>query len=150
MKIPVDSITVEHIKDTWLDKFKDKVRKLRLSKDMDGVNLYSLQNINYSVWPVVVINNNIPPWLSKKNENLMLAFIVLGRRHVKNMEVYLQPLIDEFKQLWERIHVYVYTCIKIHSNREVFYVVWHMAYMAHKYSGLGVCSGKHVHWFFVL
>lgn len=62
---------------------------------MDNVNPYSLQNTNYFFWHVVVINNNIPPWLSVKNEHLMLALIVRGRREVDDMEVYLQPLIDE-------------------------------------------------------
>ena len=38
-----------------------------------------------------------------KNEDLMLSLIVPGRRQVKNMDVYLQPLIDEFNQLWEGI-----------------------------------------------
>ena len=70
---------------------------------MDGVNLHSLQNTNYFVWLVVVINNNIPPWLSVKNEHLMLTLIVPGRRQVKGMDIYLQPLIGEFKQLWEGI-----------------------------------------------
>ena len=73
---------------------------------MDGVNSYSLQNTNYYVYLVAVINNNIPPWLSMKNEHFMLALIVPVRRHVKNMDVYLQPLFDVFKQLWEGIHVY--------------------------------------------
>jgi len=36
----------------------------------------------------------------------MLALIVPGRRQVKNMDVYLQPLVDEFKELWKAIHVY--------------------------------------------
>lgn len=36
----------------------------------------------------------------------MLALIVLGIRKVKNMDVYIQPLLDEFKELWEGIHVY--------------------------------------------
>ena len=36
----------------------------------------------------------------------MLALIVLSRRQVKNMDVYLQPLIDEFKQLREGVQVY--------------------------------------------
>jgi hypothetical protein len=55
---------------------------------------------------VVVINKNTPPWFSVKNEHLMFDLIVLGRRQVKRMYVYLQPLIDEFKKLWEGIHVY--------------------------------------------
>ena len=36
----------------------------------------------------------------------MLALIVLGRRQVKNMDVYLQPLVDELKELWDGINVY--------------------------------------------
>ena len=89
---------MEHIEDTWPDKFKDEVQSLELSIDMDGVNLYSLQNTNYDVLPMVVINNNIPLWLSMKKEHLMLALIVPNRRQVKNMDVYLQPLIDEFNK----------------------------------------------------
>lgn len=73
---------------------------------MDGVNQYSLQNTNYSIWPVVVINKNIPPWLSMKNEHLMLAHTVPSRRQVKNIDVYLQPLVDEFKGLWDGTHMH--------------------------------------------
>ena len=74
-------------------------------------------------WPVVVINNNIPPWLSMKNEHLMLALIVPSRRQVKNMDVYLQPLVDELKELWDGINVY-YVSRPIAA--EEFYIVWHM------------------------
>jgi hypothetical protein len=97
---------MKHIENTWIEKFKDEVRSLRLSIAMDGVNPYSIQNTNYYVWPVVVINKNIPPWLSVKNEHLMLALIVPSRRQVNNMDVYLQPLVDELKELWEGICVY--------------------------------------------
>jgi hypothetical protein len=46
---------------------------------MDEVYMYSLQNTKYSIWLVVVINNNISPWLFVKNENILLALVVLGR-----------------------------------------------------------------------
>ena len=81
---------MKYIEDTWPKKFKDEVQSLRLGITMHGVKPYSLHNTKYSVWLVVVINNNIPPWLSVKNEHLMLALIVLRRRQVKNMDVYLQ------------------------------------------------------------
>jgi hypothetical protein len=32
----------------------------------------------YSVWPVFVIDNNLPPWMSIKREHIMLAMIVPG------------------------------------------------------------------------
>ena len=36
----------------------------------------------------------------------MLDFIVSSRRQVKNMDVYLQPSMDELKELQEGIYVY--------------------------------------------
>ena len=80
---------MKHIEDTWPDKFKDEVHKLRLSIAIDGVNPYSQLDNTYTIWDVVVINNNIPSWLSIKNGHLMLALIVPGRIQVKNMDVYL-------------------------------------------------------------
>ena len=104
MRIPIDSITMKHIEDTWPEKFKDEVQSLWINIAMDGVNPYSLQNTNYYVWLVVVINNNTLAWLSVKNANIMLARIVHARRQAKNMDVYLQPLVDELKELWGLSH----------------------------------------------
>jgi hypothetical protein len=56
----MDSIAMKNIMDTRPNKFKDEVWSFLLSIYMDIVNLYSLQNTNYYVWQVVVINNNIP------------------------------------------------------------------------------------------
>ena len=94
MWILVDSIAMKHIEDTWPDKFKDEGLNFQLSISMDGVNPYSLQNTNYYVSWFMVINKNIPPWLSMKNEHFMLTIIVPARGWVKTMDVYLQPLID--------------------------------------------------------
>ena len=134
MKIPTDSIAMKHIEDTWPEKFKDEVRSLRLNIAMDGVNPYSLHNTNYSFWPIVVINNSIPPWLSVKNGNLMLALIVPGRRQVKNMDVYLQPLVDELKELWDGINVYnVSRPITVERSFTLYGIC---SYMTHDYLGL--------------
>jgi hypothetical protein len=131
---------MKHIENTWPEKFKDELRSLRLNITMDGVNPYSLQNTNYSIWHVVVINKNIPPWLSMKNEHLMLALIVPGRRHMKNMDVYLQPLEDELNELWEGIHVYdVSRPITIESSFTLYFIC---AYTTYDYPGLGFFSGN--------
>jgi hypothetical protein len=42
MRIPIDSIAMKHIENTWPEKFKDEVQSLRLNIAMDGVNPYSL------------------------------------------------------------------------------------------------------------
>ena len=131
---------MKHIEDTWPEKFKNEVRSLRLSIAMDGVNPYSLHNTNYYVWPVLVINNNIPPCLSLKNENLMLALIVPGRRQVKNMDVYLQPLVDELKELWDGINVYDVS--RPIATERSFTLYGICAYTIHDYPSLGICSGQ--------
>ena len=75
-----------------------------------------------------------------KNEHLMLALIVLGRREVKNMDVYLQPLVDELKELWDVINVYdVSRAIVVERSFTLYGIC---AYTTHDYPGLGVCFGK--------
>jgi hypothetical protein len=105
--------------------------------------MYSLQNTHYPIWSVVVINNNIPPWLSMKNEHLMLALIVPGRRQVKRMDVYLQPLFGKFKQLWEGTHVY--DILRPIPMERSFMLYGICVYTTHDYLRLEVFSCKHVH-----
>ena len=95
-----------NIEDTWPYKFKDEVCSLLLSITIDGVNPYSQLDNTYTICPIVVINKNTPPWLSVKNEYIMLSLIVLVRRQMNNIVVYLQPLIKKFKELWKGLQVY--------------------------------------------
>ena len=58
--------------------FKEELRNLRISLAADGVNPFAQMKSIYTVWPIFVINNNIPPWLSIKREHIMLSMIILG------------------------------------------------------------------------
>lgn len=51
-------------------------RNLRLSLAVDGVNPFGELRSIYSMWPIFVINNNIPPWISIKRKHIMSAMIV--------------------------------------------------------------------------
>jgi hypothetical protein len=106
---------------------------------MDGMNPHSFQNTKYFVWPIVVINKNIPLWFSVKNE-LILALIVPGRKQVKNMDVYLKPLVDELKELWEGI--YVYDVSRPITTDMSFTLYGICSYTTHDYPGLGICFGN--------
>ena len=56
----------------------------------------------YSIWPVVLIPYNLPPWMCMKNPYFMLLLLILGPKSPGNdIDVYLEPLINELKQLWE-------------------------------------------------
>jgi hypothetical protein len=75
--MPADGSSFKKIEEIW-PHFKVEPRNLRLSLAADGVNPFGELRSTYSVWPVFVINNNIPPWMSIKREHIMLAMIVPG------------------------------------------------------------------------
>ena len=58
--------------------FKEEPRNLRISLAADGVNPIAEMRYVYSVWPIFLINNSIPPWLSIKREHIMLSMISPG------------------------------------------------------------------------
>ena len=66
----------------------------------------------------------------------MLALIVPSRRQVKNMDVYLQPLVDELKELWDGINVYDVS--RPIATERGFTLYGICDYTTHDYPGLGV------------
>jgi hypothetical protein len=75
LRMPADGSAFREIEEKWTD-FKDEPRNVRLSLAADGVNPFGELRFIYSVWPIFVINNNIPPWMSIKREHIMLTMIV--------------------------------------------------------------------------
>jgi hypothetical protein len=75
--MPADGSALNYIEEKW-PIFKEEPRNVRLSLVADGVNPFGELRSTYSVWPVFVINNNLPPWMSIKREHTMLPMIVLG------------------------------------------------------------------------
>ncbi|KAL5569485.1 hypothetical protein UlMin_026060 [Ulmus minor] len=82
--------------------FADDVRNVRLGLAADGFNPFNNMSISYSMWPVVMKTYNLPPWLCMKPEYLMLSLLIPGPQSPgKDMDVFLRPLIEELKELWE-------------------------------------------------
>jgi hypothetical protein len=77
LRMPADGYAFKEIEEKW-PVFKDEPRNVRLSLAVDGVNPFGELRSIYSVWPIFVINNNIPPWMSIKREHIMLTMIVPG------------------------------------------------------------------------
>ncbi|XP_074352365.1 uncharacterized protein LOC141691534 [Apium graveolens] len=77
-------------------------RNIRLGLAADGINPYRSMNIRHNTWPIILVNYNLPPWLIMKPENLILSTLVPGPVYPGNdIDVYMQPLIAELKELWE-------------------------------------------------
>ncbi|KAL6137821.1 hypothetical protein ACLB2K_063110 [Fragaria x ananassa] len=58
----------------------------------------------YSCWPVILVTYNLPLWLCMKRKFMMLTLLISGPKQPGNdIDVYLQPLIDYLKLLWNGV-----------------------------------------------
>jgi hypothetical protein len=92
---------MKHIEEKWPSNFKDEPHSIRFGLAIDGVCPFSFLSSNYSVFQVVLIVYNIPPWMSVRKEHLILTLIILRKHQVKNMVVYIETFIDEMKLFWK-------------------------------------------------
>ncbi|CAL0308394.1 unnamed protein product [Lupinus luteus] len=77
-------------------------RNIRLGLASDGFNPFRSMNLSHNTWPVVLIPYNFPPWWCMKAEYSILSLIIPGPKSPGNdIDVYLQPLVDDLKVLWE-------------------------------------------------
>ncbi|XP_042964558.1 uncharacterized protein LOC122298763 [Carya illinoinensis] len=62
----------------------------------------------YSIWPVLLVPYNLPPWACMKDPYTMLSLLIPGPKSPGNdIDVFLCPLLDELKELWvEGIRTY--------------------------------------------
>ena len=77
MWMPIDGYEFRDIEEKW-PHFKEEPCNVGISLETYGVNLFeNMRYINF-VWPLFVINNNIPPLMEIKREHIMLAMIIPG------------------------------------------------------------------------
>jgi hypothetical protein len=80
--------------------FDDEPRNLRFALSTDGMNPFGNMSSSYSVWPVLLTIYNLPPWLCNKRRYMMISVLISGPCQLGvNINVYLRPLINDFKEL---------------------------------------------------
>jgi hypothetical protein len=100
MRHPADSPAWKHVDNDYKEFAKDP-RNVRLGLASDGFNPFGMLNVTYTTWPVILIPYNLPPWFCLKQPYWMMSMLILGPKSPGNsIDVYLQPLIDELKDLW--------------------------------------------------
>ncbi|XP_057447269.1 uncharacterized protein LOC130739062 [Lotus japonicus] len=101
MRHPVDSLTWQQF-DKDHETFAFDPRNVRLGLASDGFNPFGIMSTSYSVWPVVLIPYNLPPLLCMKQPNIILSLLISGPKSPRiDIDVYLLPLIDDLKELWD-------------------------------------------------
>ncbi|KAM6567351.1 hypothetical protein CsatA_026479 [Cannabis sativa] len=89
-------------------EFKSEPRHIRLGLSADGVNPHRSLSSRHSSWPVFLVMYNLPPWLVMKRKFNMLSLMISGPQQPgHNIDVYLEPLIDDLIELYENgVQVY--------------------------------------------
>ncbi|KAJ9538671.1 hypothetical protein OSB04_031404 [Centaurea solstitialis] len=110
-----DDNIVRHSADSEAWKHLDKVFpsfpkdpcNVRLGLATDGFNPFGNLSSSYSMWRVFVVPYNLPPWKCMKDPYMfMLLLIPCPKSPGINIDVYLQPLIDELNELWVGVTTY--------------------------------------------
>lgn len=101
MRHPADSPTWKEL-DKLYPSFAQEGRNVRLGLASDGFNPFGHMSSAHSTWPVVLTVYNLPPWLCMKQPYMLLSLIIPGPKAPGNdIDVFLAPLIDELKSLWD-------------------------------------------------
>ncbi|WMV09273.1 hypothetical protein MTR67_002658 [Solanum verrucosum] len=106
----VDDEILRHPTDSMAWKSFDEIHpsfaldpcNVQLGLVSDGFQPFRNSKTSHSIWPVVIIPYNLPPWLCMKQENFILSMIIPGPNGPRDaIDTYLQPLIEDLKELWE-------------------------------------------------
>jgi hypothetical protein len=101
MRHPADSPAWKTF-DSKYGEFSSMPRNVRLSLAADRFNSFRLMSISHSTWPVILVPYNFPPWMCMKRSSFMLSLLIPGPSSPGNdIDVYLQPLVEELKELWD-------------------------------------------------
>jgi Transposase family tnp2 len=83
--------------------FASDPRNLRIGLCNDGMNPYGNMSSRHSTWPVLLCIYNLSPWLCMKRRYIMMPLMISGPKQPGNdIDVFLAPLIEELKSLWEK------------------------------------------------
>jgi len=98
---PADAEAWKHFDATY-PMFAQEVRNVRLGLSTDGFSPFGVSAAKYTCWPVFVTPYNLLPSMCMRREYIFLSLMILGPTSPgKSLDVYLRPLIDELKILWQ-------------------------------------------------
>jgi hypothetical protein len=82
-------------------EFSVDSRNVRLGLTSDGFNPFRNMSTSHNTWPVMLVPYNLPLWMCMKQTSFILSPIIPGPSLLgMDIDVYLQPLIEELQELW--------------------------------------------------
>jgi len=117
--------------------FAEDARNIRLGLATDGFNPFGKMSSSYSMWPVFLILYNFPPWECVEQSNFIMVLLIPGRECPgKDIDVFLEPLVEEFLELWKGVPIVDALSEKKFDLHAI--VIW----CIHDYPALSTLSGR--------
>ncbi|CAN1129189.1 hypothetical protein LINPERPRIM_LOCUS17285 [Linum perenne] len=118
-------------------QFSNDPRNVRLALASDGFQPFSNSKTPHSIWPVVLIPYNFPPWMIMKSSNFIISMLIPGPESPGDaIDIFLQPLIEEMVELWET-GITTFDC----SNRQNFQLHAALMWTINDFPAYGNLSG---------
>jgi hypothetical protein len=107
LRHPVDGEAWKHFDKKHPD-FASDPRNVRLGLCSDGFTPYIQSSaVPYSCWPVIITPYNLPPDMCMTKPYMFLAAVIPGPSNpTSGIDIYLQPLVDDLKRLWNGVWTY--------------------------------------------
>jgi hypothetical protein len=83
-------------------EFGEEARNVRFALSTDGMNRFGDLSNSHSTWLVILTIYNLPPSICQKRRYLLLTMLIFRPRQPDNdIDVFLEPLMEDMKILWE-------------------------------------------------
>ncbi|CAJ2670510.1 unnamed protein product [Trifolium pratense] len=104
LRHPSDGMAWKHF-DQVYPEFASEPRNVQLGLCSNGFTPYTQVSVTpYSCWPVLVTPYNLPPDMCMSKPYMFLAAVIPGSSSpTVGIDIYLQPLIDDLKRLWNGV-----------------------------------------------
>ncbi|WMV09018.1 hypothetical protein MTR67_002403 [Solanum verrucosum] len=136
LRHPADSEAWKSFDCRYLEFAKDP-RNVRLELTSDGFNPFGTMRTAHSTWPVILMPYNLPSWMCMKKKFFILSLLILGPKAPENnIDVFLQPLIEELNELWD-VGIETYDT----STKEMFQMREALMWTINDFPTYGTLSG---------
>lgn len=94
-------------------------------------------NVAHNTWPIILIPYNLPPWMCMKQPYFMMSLLTPRPSAPENeIDVYMQPLVEELKHLWN-VGVNIYDVLSKQNFKMHASLLWTIS----DFSGYANLSG---------
>jgi len=82
--------------------FAEEKWNVRFALSTDGMNPFGERSSTHSTWQVILTMYNLPSWLYQKRKYLLLTILISRPTQPGvDMDVFLEPLMEDMQKLWE-------------------------------------------------